>query len=194
MQLQGCEAYDLLNQQSKCYVREDGNGEVQIRGTTSKDEQGFVSSSYSIEEYVSSQEELVAVVQKGLEARVTGNSDAHDQSSRSHAFLEFEVVTSDLIQARENVRTIQSQLTKSGHEKDSLEMAIFLRTHVQKQGRWERIPGARGSTDEECQTISRLANEKKKYEKELKEAQEQVHQVMEASPSCVGGTLGKYLL
>ena len=150
-----------------------------------------MSSSYSVEEYVSSQEELVAIVQKGLKARVTGNSDAHDQSSRSHAFLEFEIVTPDLIQARQNVRVIQSKLTKAGYEKDSLEMAIFLRTHVQKQGRWERIPGARGSTEEECQTISHLTSEKKTLEKELKLAEEQVHQTIKASPSCVGGALGK---
>lgn len=39
----------------------------------------------------------------GLELRATGTSTVHDQSSRTHAVLELEIVTRALLDAREAV-------------------------------------------------------------------------------------------
>lgn len=58
--------------------------------------------------------DIVKIVNQGLQTRKVGSSGVHDQSSRSHAILEMEIVTQDLIDARKNVQVQHSVVTLLG--------------------------------------------------------------------------------
>ena len=51
---------------------------------------------------------LLCSFQKGITRRAVGSSNIHDESSRSHAFLEIEIVNQELIDAREAVLEAES--------------------------------------------------------------------------------------
>lgn len=90
-----CELYnkgffDLMNDRAECCVREGLGGEIQFR--TMKNAK--IGSDGGIEKKIcKNSEEVKAVFESALQYRQTGNSSVHDQSSRSHAFLEFEITS-----------------------------------------------------------------------------------------------------
>ena len=73
--------YDLLNNRQLVHARENANGKVKIMGIT--------------EAQVTSQDELMEVIEFGLGSRVTGTTAANQESSRSHAVLQITIKTDD---------------------------------------------------------------------------------------------------
>lgn len=107
-------AYDLLNDRSECFVREGSDGQVYIRGKTEMLENGKVRVKPIVTKACWSFEDLSRELQEGLKLRATGMSSVHDQSSRTHAVIELEVVTKTLLEARDAVIERESELVPVG--------------------------------------------------------------------------------
>ena len=58
---------------------------------------------------INSAEELEKVLKQGIASRSVGNSTIHDQSSRSHAFLEYEIVNDALVKKKEEIDAFGSR-------------------------------------------------------------------------------------
>ena len=67
-------AYDLLNGREPCFIRVDAKENVNIVGLTEK--------------LISNTESLMSLIHFGLSERITGQTGANDESSRSHAILQ----------------------------------------------------------------------------------------------------------
>ena len=67
-------SYDLLNERKYCPIRVDGKENVNVIGLT--------------ENLIENVESLMSLINYGLSVRVTGQTGANDQSSRSHAVLQ----------------------------------------------------------------------------------------------------------
>eukprot|EP01083_Nonionella_stella_P062293 161995_1 len=92
---------DLLSDtRQECFVREDEYGEVRIRADPVKCDDGQIKQYPITAIRVQSVNELIEVVSEGIQLRNVGHSSLHDKSSRSHAFLEFEIVSTQLIETR----------------------------------------------------------------------------------------------
>lgn len=70
---------DLLNDSKFCPIRVDGKENVNIIGLTEK--------------LIENEESLMSLIRHGLSVRVTGQTGANDQSSRSHAVLQISLRT-----------------------------------------------------------------------------------------------------
>ncbi|KAL6690786.1 kinesin family protein [Trichoderma pleuroticola] len=107
-------AFDLLNHRTQCNIREGPDGKVHVRGTTEILEGGKVRVRPIVQRqcwnFESFQRELI----QALEQRATGSSSVHDQSSRTHAVLELEVVNQLLVDARLALYDRQSELVPVG--------------------------------------------------------------------------------
>jgi hypothetical protein len=103
-------AYDLLNDRRECFVREGSDGQVYIRGKTEMLENGKVRVKPIVTKACWSFEDLSRELQEGLKLRATGMSSVHDQSSRTHAVIELEIVTKTLLEARDAVIEQESEL------------------------------------------------------------------------------------
>lgn len=66
--------YDLLNKRSILHARENHKGQIIINGLT--------------ETSVKSPDELLSVIEFGLQSRTTSSTNANVDSSRSHAILQ----------------------------------------------------------------------------------------------------------
>lgn len=89
--------YDLLNKRSAAAARENADGDVVFRkytnNPTAEDESvGFEVRKYQCRTVADASD----AIQLGIQHRVVGNSNVHSQSSRSHAFLEYEITTEKL--------------------------------------------------------------------------------------------------
>ena len=73
-------SFDLLNERKFCPIRVDGREAVNVVGLT--------------EHLVENVESLMSLIVYGLSVRVTGQTGANDQSSRSHAVLQISIRTS----------------------------------------------------------------------------------------------------
>lgn len=87
--------YDLLNNRFQAAARENTDGEVVFRQySKSKDKTRDDTEGYNVKQIrCKSIDEAQAAIQKGIGCRVAGKSNIHSQSSRSHAFLEYEIST-----------------------------------------------------------------------------------------------------
>lgn len=87
--------YDLLNNRYQAAARENQDGDVVFRKyTKSKDKNRDDTEGYSVKSIrCTSAAEAQAAIQQGIDCRVVGKSNLHSQSSRSHAFLEYELST-----------------------------------------------------------------------------------------------------
>ncbi|EQC30700.1 hypothetical protein SDRG_11753 [Saprolegnia diclina VS20] len=184
------EVYDLLNDSAKCFVREDAHGKIQIRGElVTDDETGLVKPSSSATRVATTAGELWDVVQVGMRARSTGNSNVHRASSRSHALLELEIVTDRILRLREDVIEVEAALTRVGHERDTLEMDIFVRQHDKVEGKWVKKADARGASQDECSLLLDLRKELVQLDKAIEAAHGAVAAAQAAGAPCLGGTL-----
>lgn len=73
-------AYDLLNGREPCFIRVDAKENVNIVNLTEKP--------------INSTQSLMALIYFGLSVRITGQTGANDESSRSHAILQINLRTS----------------------------------------------------------------------------------------------------
>ncbi|KMP07574.1 kinesin family protein [Coccidioides immitis H538.4] len=93
----------VLNGCRECYVREGPDGRVHVRGETEVLEGGKIRVRPVVVRDCWSFEDLRRELQVGLKLRAIGLSTVHDQSSRTHAVVELEVVTKSLLDARDAI-------------------------------------------------------------------------------------------
>lgn len=164
-------AFDLMDQRAECQVREDANGQVHFRKDPTVFADGRVRVRPMCSVLCKSFKEVSMAVEAGTALRVVGSSSLHDQSSRSHAILEMEVVTEEVLAAREAVFHEESLLVPLGKALDDAtinatnddEAAIELREGLQARVRAQ---------------VEAVAA-----------ARERASEVQRCGPSCVGGTL-----
>jgi len=95
--------YDLLSEdQRQCYIRES-DGEFRLRADPVQGDDGKWRAYPVTGIIVRDVDSLLKVIAKGVGSRKCGESTLHDKSSRSHAFLEFEVVSKRLVEHRKKL-------------------------------------------------------------------------------------------
>ena len=118
-------ACDLLNDRTECFVREGPDGKTHIRGATEMLEGGKVRVKPIRTVTCWTWEELDQTLKYGLAQRTSGTSTIHDESSRTHAILQLEVISDTLLRARENVTEKEAELVPVG--KDAT--GVYLEEH-----------------------------------------------------------------
>lgn len=102
--------YDLLNNRSAAAARENEFGDVVFRKyTKSKDMNRNDTEGFEVRKVkCRTAADASSAIQMGIQNRVVGNSNVHSQSSRSHAFLEYEMTTEKI----ESFKRLVAQLEK----------------------------------------------------------------------------------
>ncbi|KAK5807231.1 hypothetical protein VI817_001489 [Penicillium citrinum] len=182
-------AYDLLNNRNECFVREGPDRRVYIRGETETLENGKVRVRPIATRACWSFEQLQQELQDGLKHRKTATSTIHDQSSRTHAIIEMEVITKDLLAARESVVERQSELVPVGKHATDVYIEEQLRAMIQtKDGKY--IPNPDYNVDQN--RIDDVETRKAEFESRVREAEEHESEVFARTAhvhQCVGGKL-----
>jgi len=114
--------FDLLSDDNRrCYLRES-DGEFRLRADPVKGDDGLFRAYPVTGVIVRDIESLRKVIANGVASRKCGRSTLHDKSSRSHAFLEFEVVSKKLVKLRKEIVEFeaeylekQNNMKKYGH-------------------------------------------------------------------------------
>ncbi|KAJ5293738.1 hypothetical protein N7508_008559 [Penicillium antarcticum] len=182
-------AYDLLNDGGECFVREGPDGQVYIRGKTEMLENGKVRVKPIVTKACWSFEDLSRELQKGLKFRATGMSSVHDQSSRTHAVIELEIVTKTLLVARDAVIERESELVPIG------KYATDVYIEEQSRAVIRNSDGGYAPNPEYQVDQARIdAVEAKKAEFEsfvesAKEHESQVFDTIAGTHACLGGKL-----
>lgn len=91
-EIRGKSAFDLLNDGVECHIRQGPDGHTHVRGKTEMLEGGKVRVRPIVAKPVWSYDDLRQAVLGGLRMRKIGSSSVHNESSRTHASIEFEVV------------------------------------------------------------------------------------------------------
>lgn len=173
-------AFDLLNGRAECHVRQGPDGRVHIRGETEVLEGGKVRVRPIVQracwDFVSFRRELLLA----LEHRETGKSNVHDQSSRTHAVLELEVISQALMDARREVIERQSELVPVGKRATDVTIEEDTKSFIATPGGgWEPNPDYQRNQA----LIDVVQNEKALFESRVTAAEEAVEQVLQSSPS-----------
>ncbi|KAF2827294.1 kinesin family protein [Ophiobolus disseminans] len=180
-------AFDLLNNRTQCFVREGPDGKVHIRGDTEMLEGGKVRVRAIVQQpcwnFGSFQRELV----KGLEQRATGSSSVHDESSRSHAFLQLEIVNQSLVDARNALFDRQSELVPVGKLATDIMMEEDAKSVIRGQdGKW--VPNPDYQKDQT--RIDTIEAKKARCEARVLAAEEEIEAIIESgSTPCLGTKL-----
>lgn len=178
-------AFDLLNGHNECFVREGPDGQTHIRGETERLEGGKVRVRPIFTQPCWSFDEVRRELLKGLSQRATGTSTVHDQSSRTHAILELEVVNHELLTARDAVIERQSELVPVGKRATDIYLEEMSRSLIKgADGKYSQNP----DRPPDQARIDAAESEKNEYEARLKVAEANVDGVFASSPHrCLGG-------
>mmetsp|Transcript_177583 Transcript_177583/g.569506 ORF Transcript_177583/g.569506 Transcript_177583/m.569506 type:complete len:556 (-) Transcript_177583:145-1812(-) len=164
-------AFDLMDSRAECQVREDADGQVHFRKDPTLHADGRVRVRPMSSICCKSAEDVAAAVAVGSSLRVVGSSSLHDQSSRSHAILEMEVVTQELLAAREAVIHEESLLVPLGKALEEINFNAAQGQDVDTDLREEHL--ARVTAQAEV----------------LEAAREHVADLLRCGPPGLGGTL-----
>ena len=182
-------AFDLLNNQNECFVREGSDRRAYIRGETEMLENGKVRVRPIVTRACWSFEELRRELQEGLKHRKTATSTVHDQSSRTHAVIELDIITKDLLNARDDVVERQSELVPVG--KHATDVYIEEQYHAMVQTEEGKlVPNPDYTVDQ--QRIDAAEAKKAEFESYVKKAEEYESQVFSRTAQthqCIGGKL-----
>ena len=177
--------YDLLNARQEGFVREDAHGVIHVRSATTMGPNGEVRTQSLYAVYADTADTLLAHIAAARKLRAEGTSELHSQSSRSHAVLELEIVTSELAQARQEAVVAESRVVPLGKARDDLYIAIQSKLYVQTESGKYAATGAVTSQEDE----ERLAA--LQYDVNCAEAVHATAQqrVAELKAQCGGGAL-----
>lgn len=182
-------AFDLLNNRNECFVREGPDRRVYIRGETEMLENGKVRVRPIATRACWSFEDLQRELQEGLKHRKTATSTVHDKSSRTHAFVEMEIVTKDLLDARDDVVERQSELVPVGKHATDVYIEEQSRAITQTEdGKY--IPNPTYKVNQ--QRVDAAETKKAEFEYRVKKAEEHESEVFAAtarSHQYIGGKL-----
>ena len=178
-------AFDLLNQHTKCFIREGYDGKIHIRGPTESIEGGKVRVCPVVQRPCWTFESFRKEFHEALLARTVGSSSVHDQSSRTHAVIELEVINQSLVEARQALYDRQSELVPVGKKADDISI------EEQRMGfiptpEGGGVPNPQYEINQE--RIDAALAEKTIYESRVKSAEEYVHQILATRP-CLGGKM-----
>ncbi|KIW14548.1 hypothetical protein PV08_07332 [Exophiala spinifera] len=178
-------AYDLLNKGMECHVREGADGRTYIRGQTEVLENGKVRVRPVIARPCWSFAELRTVFLARLGMRKTGSSSIHDDSSRTHAVLELEIINKASLELRNAVIERESELVPVGKRATDIYLEEHKKTLI-------RTPEGKLVPDPEIplnqERIDAAEAEKTEYENRLKAAEDAVAEYFEARQyPCLGG-------
>jgi hypothetical protein len=163
--------FDLLDKRKECYVREDSDGKIHIRGNAERDASGYFRVKKLHGFHGQSEADIVQIVENGLKTRKTGSSGVHDQSSRSHALLEMEIVHDKLIELRNHLEDKYAEMMHLGKVMENLRMKSI------------------SLVETGYSSPFKLRKAFEQAEKEHKEAEILMEQEKQKLPSIVGGTL-----
>lgn len=182
-------AFDLLNNQNECFVREGADRRVHIRGETEILENGKVRVRPITSKASWSFEELQRQLREALKQRETATSTVHDQSSRTHAIIEMEIITSDLLRARDSVIERQSELVPVGKHATDVYIEEQLRAVVQTDdGKY--VPNPDYEVNQ--QRIDDAETKKAGFEARVRETEDHESEVFASAAQinqCIGGRL-----
>ncbi|KAK0617670.1 P-loop containing nucleoside triphosphate hydrolase protein [Immersiella caudata] len=183
-------ALDLLNHGTECHIREGPDGKTHIRGETELLGGGKVRVCPIVQQpcwaFTSLREELI----RALSRRAVGSSTVHDQSSRTHAVLEFEVVSQRLIDARQALYDRQSELVPVGKRATDISIEEQSRGFIRGPGGTGWVPNPDYQIDQA--RIDAAEAEKAEFEARVAAAEVNLEDVLRsgrlASP-CLGGKM-----
>lgn len=180
-------AFDLLNDHKECHVRQGADGKVHIRGETEMLEGGKVRVCPIVQRCCWSYEALRQDLTKALAGRAVGSSSVHDQSSRTHAILELEIVCSSLAEARQAVVDRQSELVPVGKRATDITLEEQIKGVVPiPGGGWARNPDYTVNQER----IDAADAEKNAYEARVAAAEARVKVILQDRLApCLGGTM-----
>ncbi|KJR89824.1 kinesin family protein [Sporothrix schenckii 1099-18] len=181
-------AFDLLNHHKECHVRQGADGKVHIRGETEMLADGKVRVCPIVQRVCWSFDELHHGLTEALAGRAVGSSSVHDQSSRTHAILELEIVCASLVAARQAVIERQSELVPVGKRATDI--------MIEEQGKGIlRLPGG-GWTRNPDYTVNQARidaaeAEKNEYEARVAAAEEHADAILtdDGAAPCLGGKM-----
>eukprot|EP00768_Dysnectes_brevis_P005345 gnl/Dysnectes_brevis/3825_a4926_354.p1 GENE.gnl/Dysnectes_brevis/3825_a4926_354~~gnl/Dysnectes_brevis/3825_a4926_354.p1 ORF type:complete len:438 (-),score=115.43 gnl/Dysnectes_brevis/3825_a4926_354:1321-2634(-) len=118
--------YDLLGEKGECTVREGHDGMFHIRGHTSLDDKGRVIVNPLTFQHMTAdrRDELQETMHRALSSRAVGSSSLHDESSRSHALIELQIVNDELVAKRKQLIVEEGELARCGKISDQIHVDI----------------------------------------------------------------------
>jgi len=182
-------AFDLLNNRHECFIREGSDRRIYIRGETEMLENGKVRIRPIATRQCWTFEDLQKVLQEGLKHRNTGIWTIHNQSSRTHAVIEMEIITKDLLNARNNVFERQSELVPVGKHATDVYIEEQCRAIIQTND-VKYIPNPDYKLNQEC--VDAAETTKAEYESRVNRAEENKHKdfaIAAHTHPCIGGRL-----
>lgn len=180
-------AFDLLNGGTECFIREGPDGKVHIRGETEMLEGGKVRVCPIVKRPCWTFEYLKQELTSALGRRQVGSSTVHDQSSRTHAILELEIICQSLVGARLAVIDRQSELVPVGKRATDVVLEEQIKGVV-------AVPGGGWAPNPEYTVdqgrIDAVEAEKAEFEARVAEAEEVVNNILKSSGSpCLGAKM-----
>ncbi|CVL07078.1 related to kinesin family protein [Fusarium mangiferae] len=180
-------AFDLLNHRTQCYVRQGPDGNVHIRGKTEILDGGKVRVCPIVQrpcwEFGNLKEALIQAICR----RAEGSSSIHDQSSRTHAVLELEIVSQPLIDARYALYDRQSELVPVGKRATDVKIEEESKGIVRtSDGGWAPNPDYRPNQER----IEAVELEMAQFEARVTDAEVKIEQILASSTSpCLGAKM-----
>ncbi|KAL4745973.1 hypothetical protein BDW72DRAFT_210842 [Aspergillus terricola var. indicus] len=192
-ELRGNTAFDLLNRTGQaqekvpCHIREGADGQTHIRGETETFADGRVRVRPITQSPCWTFDQLRTTLLSGLKLRTTGTSTIHDQSSRTHAVLELEIITKALLDARDAVIERQSELVPVAKRATDVYLEENMKAFVQDEN-GKYVPNPEYSIDQG--RIDEAEARKAEFEIAVKCAEDGVDAVFSScGHDCLGGKL-----
>ncbi|KAM0724281.1 hypothetical protein Q7P37_000163 [Cladosporium fusiforme] len=170
-EIRGSKAYDLQSGRRECYVRQGEDGKTHIRGETELLEGGKVRVQAVTQTACWAFAEVLEALQQGLQLRSTGTSTVHDQSSRTHAILEMEIVNQHVLNARDALVEAESELVPVGKTATDIYIEEYSQSLIKTDdGGYVEDP----TRPVDHARIAAAEAEKKVFEDRVKSAQDEV--------------------
>jgi hypothetical protein len=158
----------LLNNGLQCHIREGADGQTYIRGPTEVLEGGRVRVRPIAAKPCWSFQQLHETVLAGLAPRKTGASEVHDQSSRTQAIIELEIIDKRLLDLRDAVIERESELVPAGKKATDVYIEEQMKSLIKTEdGRYQQNPDC--PLDQS--RIDQVEAEKKAFEQRLRAAE-----------------------
>ena len=186
-ELRNKSAFDLLNNRTQCHVRQGPDAKVHIRGETEILQGGKVRVRPIVQitcwEFESFRQEFV----KAISQRAQGSSTVHNQSSRTHAVLELEIISQPLVDARHALYDCQSELVPVGKRATDIKIQESMKSIIcTPDGGY--IPNPDYKQDQE--RIDAVEAEEAQYEARVAEAETKIEQILASTITpCLGAKM-----